>query len=149
MPGMSPPAQPASKPASNGKPAGGDMTPMPGMTVDSMDMGGMNMNGMMAGQLGGYSMMRDASGTAWQPDSTPMEGLSWKTGGWTGMVHGYVDAVYDHQGGPRGDSKTFSESMLMVMAQHPAGPGTLTLRAMLSLDPAMGPAGYPKRRGQR
>jgi hypothetical protein len=33
--------------------------------------------------------------------------------------------------------------MLMGMAQHGAGPGTLTLRAMLSLDPLMGPDGYP------
>jgi len=117
---------------------------MPGMSVDSMDdMPGMQMGAMMAGQLGAYSMMRDASGTAWQPDSTPMAGLSWKAGGWTGMVHGFADLIYDHQGGPRGDSKTFSESMLMVMAQHAAGPGTLTLRSMLSLDPAMGPSGYP------
>lgn len=123
-----------------------DTTTMPGMTVDSMDnMPGMNMGGMsmMAGQLGTYSMMRDASGTAWQPDSTPMEGFSWKLGDWTGMVHGYANLVYDYQGGPRGDTKTFSESMFMVMAQHALGPGTLTLRSMLSLDPAMGPAGYP------
>ena len=105
-----------------------------------MDMGGMT---MMAGQLGGYTMMRDASGTAWQPDSTPMEGFSWTSGGWTGMVHGYADLVYDHQSGPRGATKAFSESMLMVMAQHPLGPGMLTLRSMVSLDPAMGAAGYP------
>ncbi len=59
------------------------------------------------------------------------------------MVHGYADLVYDHQGGPRGDTKTFSESMFMVMAQHTLGPGTLTLRSMLSLDPAMGASGYP------
>ncbi len=98
---------------------------------------------MMAGSLGRYAMMRDASGTAWQPDSTPMEGLHWQSGGWTGMVHGYADLVYDHQGGPRGGAKTFSESMFMVMAQHAAGPGTLTLRTMLSLDPAMGKDGYP------
>jgi hypothetical protein len=133
-PTQAPPAQP--KPAS--PEAASDMSAMPGMTVDSMDM-----SGMMAGQLGGYSMMRDASGTAWQPDSTPMEGLDWKSGGWTGMVHGYADLIYDQQNGPRGDTKTFSESMLMVMAQHAAGPGTLTLRSMLSLDPAMGPSGYP------
>ena len=131
MPGMSPP--PASKPASDGKPAGGDMAPMPGMT----------MIGMMAGQLGGYSMMRDASGTAWQPESTPMAGFDWKAGGWTGMLHGYADLIYDHQGGPRGAEKTFSESMLMVMAQHALGPATLTLRSMLSLDALMGNAGYP------
>jgi hypothetical protein len=144
MPGMEqkPPAstQPT-KPPPKAKPTQpSDMSTMPGMTIDQMDMGGM---AMMAGQLGAYSMMRDASGTAWQPDSTPMEGFSWKSGGWTGMVHGYADLIYDHQGGPRGGEKTFSESMFMVMAQHPLGPGTLTLRSMLSLDPLMGKRGYP------
>jgi hypothetical protein len=114
------------------------MSVMPGMT--SAQMGGMV---MMAGQLGSYSMMRDASGTAWQPAATPMEGFNWKAGGWTGMVHGSIDLVYDRQSGPRGGEKTFSESMFMVMAQHAAGPGILTLRSMVSLDPAMGPRGYP------
>jgi hypothetical protein len=130
-PAQSSPANPADT-ASEGAPA-------------AMDMGGMDMGGMamMAGQLGGYSMMRDSSGTAWQPDSTPMDGFAWRSGGWTGMAHGYADFVYDRQNGPRGDTKTFSESMLMVMAQHAAGPGTLTLRSMLSLDPAMGADGYP------
>jgi hypothetical protein len=33
--------------------------------------------------------------------------------------------------------------MLMLMGQHAAGPGRLTLKAMLSLDPAMGASGYP------
>jgi hypothetical protein len=98
---------------------------------------------MMAGTLGPYSMMQDGSGTAWQPASTPMQGMMWGTDGWSGMIHGYADLVYDHQSGPRGDNQAFSESMVMVMAQHGAGPGTLTLKAMLSLDPAMGPAGYP------
>ena len=103
---------------------------MPGMT-------------MMAGALGHYSMMRDASGTTWRPQSTPMQGISFASGGWTGMAHGNVDLVYDHQGGPRGESKIFSQSMLMLMAQHAAGPGTFTFHAMLSLDPAMGADGYP------
>jgi hypothetical protein len=98
---------------------------------------------MMAGQLGGYAMMRDASGTAWQPEATPMAGWNWKAGGWTGMTQGFASLVYDRQTGPRGDAKTFSESMAMVMAQHPLGAGTLTLRSMLSLDPAMGASGYP------
>jgi hypothetical protein len=137
------------QPAAAGKqapPAGATDQSVPaGMVVDSMDMPGMNMSGMsmMAGQLGGYSMMRDASGTSWQPDSAPMDGATWKSGDWTGMAHGYIDFVYDQQNGPRGDSKAFSVSMLMLMAQRPLGPGTLTLRSMLSLDPAMGPAGYP------
>ena len=142
MPGMRP--APAPSPAPSPKPAPepsnapSDMSTMPG--ADQMDMGGM---AMMAGQLGAYTMMRDASGTAWEPDSTPMEGFGWKAGDWTGMVHGYANLVYDHQGGPRGADKTFSESMLMVMAQHALGPGVLTLRSMVSLDPAMGPSGYP------
>ncbi len=98
---------------------------------------------MMAGQLGRYVMMRDGSGTSWQPDSTPMAGLHWQSGGWTGMAHGDLYGVWDHQGGPRGDEKGFSESMLMLMAQHDAGPGVVTLHGMVSLDPLMGRDGYP------
>ena len=146
MPGMAhgqsqPPASPATPPPSPQKPAGQSG----GAAAGDQGMAGMARGGvaMMAGQLGDYSMMRDASGTAWQPDSTPMQGFSWASGDWTGMVDGYASLVYDRQGGPRGATQTFSESMLMAMAQHPLGPGTLTLRSMLSLDPAMGPAGYP------
>jgi hypothetical protein len=137
-------------------PAGAqDMKDMPGMGGMSNDEApapapaGMNHarqgHGPRAddGGLGAYSMMRDASGTSWQPDSTPMEGFSWSAGDWTGMVHGDASLVYHHQGGPRDGDKIFSESMAMAMAQHAAGPGTLTLRAMLSLGPATGRAGYP------
>jgi hypothetical protein len=98
---------------------------------------------MMAGALGPYSMTQDGSGTSWRPAASPMEGLTWASGGWAGMVHGWADLVYDQQNGLRGSNETFSESMVMVAAQHPEGPGVLTLRSMLSLDPAMGPAGYP------
>jgi hypothetical protein len=117
----------------------------PGLHGAGDPMAGMDMGAstMMAGELGQYAMTRDASGTSWQPDSSPMQGFAWKSGDWTGMAHGYVDAVYDRQTGPRGGEKAFSESMLMVMAQHAAGTGTLTLRSMLSLDPTMGPDGYP------
>ena len=125
------------------------MPDMPGMPSAAKPapnaMAGMDMGSgeMMAGALGSYSMMRDASGTAWQPDSTPMEGINAAHGGWSTMLHGYAFGVYDNQGGPRGGDKAFSESMLMIMAQRPAGPGALTLRTMLSLDPLMGPSGYP------
>ncbi len=98
---------------------------------------------MMDGMLGHYGMTLDASGTAWQPASTPMAGPMWSSGGWSGMAEANVALVYDHQSGPRGDDQVFSESMGMVMAQRGAGPGTLTLKAMGSLDPAMGPRGYP------
>jgi hypothetical protein len=97
----------------------------------------------MSGMYGPYSMMREASGTSWQPDSTPHAGLMGEAWGWRTMAHGFATAIRDHQGGPRGDDKDFSTSMLMGAAQRPAGGGTLGLRGMLSLDPLMGDAGYP------
>ena len=98
----------------------------------------------MTGMYGPYPMAREASGTSWQPESAGIQGIHNMGEEWTTMLHGFVDAIYDHQGGPRGASKTFSSSMLMGMAQRQVGDGgTLGLRAMLSLDPAMGKAGYP------
>jgi hypothetical protein len=97
----------------------------------------------MPGALGGYSMSREASGTSWQPEAAPMEGVMDMGGDWMTMVHGYLDQVHDHQGGPRGETEDFSESMFMAMAQRSLGEGTLGLRSMLSLDPLMGKHGYP------
>jgi hypothetical protein len=98
----------------------------------------------MTGMYGPYSMAREASGTSWQPDSTPHEGLHFMKKDWMLMVHGFATALYDHQGGDRGDDKFISTNMLMVMAQRPVGMGTLGLRSMLSLDPAtVGKNGYP------
>jgi hypothetical protein len=115
----------------------GDMSGVDGMA-------GMHMDGhSMKGMLGDYSMTRDASGTAWQPDSAPLWAIMGQRGEWSTMVHGYATLVYDNQGGPRGDNKTFVASMLMGMGQRQVGGGTLTLKAMGSLDPLMGKSGYP------
>ena len=108
-----------------------------GMAMD----GGHSMS--MQGMYGPYTMMREASGTSWQPDSSPHNGIMGMAGDWQTMVHGYLDAIYDHQGGPRGDDKSFSASMLMLMAQRPLANGTFGLRGMVSLDPTMGKGGYP------
>jgi hypothetical protein len=97
----------------------------------------------MQGMYGPYPMTREASGASWQPDATPMEGVHGMYGAWSAMWHGFANAIYDHQGGPRGGSKTFINSMLMLMAQRPAADGTLGLRGMVSLDPTMGKGGYP------
>ncbi|RTL41061.1 MAG: hypothetical protein EKK53_14320 [Burkholderiales bacterium] len=98
----------------------------------------------MQSALGPYSMTRAGSGTSWQPEATTMEGWMGMSGDWMLMAHGFVNAIYDRQSGPRGDKKGFAESMGMVMAQRKAGPGTLGLRAMVSLDPAAtGRSGYP------
>lgn len=97
----------------------------------------------MQGFYGSYPMSREASGTSWVPESSPMEGIQGMYGGWMTMTHGYINLVYDHQGGNRGDEETFSESMLMLMGSRKLGPGTFGLRSMFSLDPLMGKDGYP------
>jgi uncharacterized cupredoxin-like copper-binding protein len=97
----------------------------------------------MQGAYGGYPMARESSGTAWQPDASPHQGIHALRGEWSTMTHGIANLIYDRQGGPRGDTKTFSTSMLMLMAQRPAAGGTLGLRGMVSADPLMGKRGYP------
>src|SRR5689334_6706068 len=105
-----------------------------------MDMGEMPMNGL----YGPYPMSREASGTAWQPEAARHEGIHVMRGAWMAMLHGSADLVYDNQGGGRGGDKVFSDNMGMGMAQRTLGPGTLGLRAMLSLEPAtIGKEGYP------
>jgi len=129
-----PPASKAAPPADSMEMSGMDMSNMPGMNMSALTM---------TGDLGAYPMTRDASGTSWQPDSAPMNGLHRQLGDWSTMLHGYGTLVYDDQGGPRGADKTVFESMLMGMGQRPLEGGTLTLRAMVSLDPLMGSNGYP------
>src|SRR3954468_7595802 len=97
----------------------------------------------MTGALGPYAMSREASGTAWQPDASPHEGLHLMAGDWTLMGHARIAGVYDWQEGPRGDEKGFVSGMVMGMARRPLGPGTLQLRASLSPDALMGRRGYP------
>ena len=97
----------------------------------------------MAGLYGSYAMTREASGTSWQPDSTPMPGVHAAEGEWMTMLHGFVDAIYDEQGGPRGASQTFSTSMLMLMARRELPEGAFGVRLMISAEPLMGASGYP------
>jgi hypothetical protein len=116
---------------------------MPGM--QGHEMHGQHEAGhAMTGMFGPYPMSREASGTAWQPESAPHTGLHLTRGPWELMAHGFVDLIYADQDGPRGDQKTFSENMLMGMATRPLGPGRLGLRAMLAAEPwTIGDEGYP------
>src|SRR5579872_3706569 len=66
---------------------------------------------IMSGMYGPYSMTREASGTAWQPESTPYEGLDWMKGNWMMMLHGYANAGYTKQGGDRGTDQGFTTNM--------------------------------------
>ncbi len=98
----------------------------------------------MPGLLGDYSLTRESSGTSWQPEATPMSGQHFMWKGWMGMLHGYMNAVYADAAGPRGAAELFSQSMFMAMGERAAGPGTLGVHAMLSLDAMlMGKDGYP------
>ena len=76
------------------------------------------------------------SGTDAEPTSTPAEMLMVSRGAWHLMLHGEAFLNATQQSGPRGADKVFSTDWLMGMAQRGAGPGKLTLRLMLSLDPA-------------
>jgi hypothetical protein len=84
------------------------------------------------------------SGTSAEPNSTPapmlmtMRGAG--SGAWMLMLHGNGFLSDIQQTSPRGGDKLFSTNWAMLMAQRalpgPSGPGQLTLRTMLSLEPA-------------
>jgi hypothetical protein len=78
----------------------------------------------------------ETAGTDVQPISTPHDMLMTQKGSWTFMFHGDAFLAATQQSGPRGRDKVFSANWIMPMAQRKLGNGTLTLRAMLSLEPA-------------
>jgi hypothetical protein len=78
----------------------------------------------------------DTSGTSAEPDSTPHPMLMGMKGDWMLMFHGAGFVADVQQSGPRGRDKLFGLSWWMPMAQRQLGPGTLTLRTMISLEPA-------------
>ncbi|MFI5316952.1 MAG: hypothetical protein ACHQ6T_14725 [Myxococcota bacterium] len=98
---------------------------------------------MFEGPLG-ISEQRSASGTAWQPDSTPMNAVHFMADDWMLMVHGLAFAGYDYQNTRRGGDQLFSTNWGMAMAERELAGGELELRGMLSLEPAtVGRDGYP------
>lgn len=119
MPGMAMPAAPA--------------------TPDQHGMAGMSGMAMM-----GDGVSSPGSGSARLPANDRMAGLHVMAGDWMLMVHGYAWASWTDQGGPRGASEAFVQSMAMIEASRPVTDRVdLTLRTMLSADPLMGKRGYP------
>lgn len=98
----------------------------------------------MQGALGDYGPGRDGSGTSWQPDLARMTGLHLAHGDWTVMLAAELTGAYTDQSGERGGRAAYQGSMAMAHASRDldAG-GELTLRGMVSLEPLMGPRGYP------
>lgn len=122
------------------------------------DMGGMGNSGAMdampgmesmphmsmSGALGSYPMTREASGTSWQPEAAPHNGIHLFLGDWMVMLHARLVGIYDTQSGPRGADQYFASGMLMATARRTFESGdTISFRAMLSPEPFMGRRGYP------
>jgi hypothetical protein len=99
----------------------------------TMEMPGM---GPASGDFLQTILLHTTSGTSAEPNSTPAPMLMKMSGKWMLMFHGNVFVVEQQQTSPRGGDKFFSANWFMPMAQRQLGPGELTLRAMLSLEPA-------------
>lgn len=120
-----PAAQSASMPQSPSEP---DMPDMPGMQ-----------HGMAHHQPVTFIdeiLHHDTAGTSAQPNSTAEPMIMRVRGKWTLMFHGVLFLNASQQSGPRGYDKVFSTNWFMPMAQRQIGRGQLTLRTMLSLEPA-------------
>lgn len=85
--------------------------------------------------FGPISDTQEASGTAWQPEATPMHAQHSMMGEWQVMTHYNAFLGYDHQSGPRGAEQINSINWLMLMASRRAADNELTLRGMFSLEP--------------
>jgi hypothetical protein len=156
MPGM----DMSSHPTSKNEPA--PSTTM--QTAPDMIMDGMNMDRMKSPtNLIGFELNHTTSGTSAEPPSTPISMIMTERNGWMLMLHGDAfiadtqqQAATDPTGPSlstceqfnlpcstpvrRGGDKLFSTNWIMPMAMRQLGPngqyGQLTLRTMLSLEPA-------------
>jgi hypothetical protein len=107
---------------------------MPAGDDKPMQMG-MPMGGP-AGSLRENVLRHSASGTDLEPDSTAPPMLMKMRGDWMYMLHGQASIAEQQQTGPRGHDKLFADNWIMPMAMHTDAHGQLTLRMMLSLEPA-------------
>jgi hypothetical protein len=83
-------------------------------------------------------LAHETSGTSIEPEFRPLQFpmLMKEQGDWALMFHGQAFLNALQQSGPRGYDKVFSTNWFMPMAQRSLGPGQLTLRTMVSLEPA-------------
>jgi len=75
-------------------------------------------------------------GTSAEPNSTTEPMIMVHSRGWMFMFHGEAFLSAEQQSGPRGYDKVFATSWFMPMAQRSFGKSQITLRTMISLDPA-------------
>ena len=104
----------------------------------------MPMDHQMNMAFGPIADTQEASGTAWQPEATPMHAHHAMMGEWQMMTHFNAFLAYDNQSGPRGADQFNSINWLMLMATRRAGENELSFRGMFSLEPLTTTTrGYP------
>ena len=109
----------------------------PNMKMPAADGQAMQMHmGGPAASLRENVLRHSASGTDLEPDSTSPPMLMKMHGSWMYMLHGQASIAEQQQTGPRGHDKLFADNWIMPMAMHSDAHGQLTLRVMLSLEPA-------------
>jgi hypothetical protein len=137
---------------------GTDMS-APQMPMHESDSMKMTMNGMkQPSNLIDTELAHTNSGTSMEPASTPVPMIMKSYRGWMLMLHGtaFIADTQQHVSTPsgpspdiclqldlactnppnaRGGDKLFSTNWIMPMAMRQLGPGQLTLRTMLSLEP--------------
>src|SRR5437764_9365995 len=126
MPGMQMPAPQHPQPTQQGNMQGRDHKQMPGMQMNMEEV---------PRTLVEEIQHHGTSGTSAEPNSTPMPMLMTMKGKWMLMFHGEAFLNVLQQSGPRGSDKVFSTNWFMPMAQRQLGPGTFTVRTMLSFEP--------------
>lgn len=84
---------------------------------------------------------REAAGTAWVPDDTPMYAAHRTAGQWELMLHGaaFGQVLYEpgdrHRTGGLANEQASVVNWLMAMGRRRAGAGRVGLRAMISAEP--------------
>ena len=100
------------------------------MSANSMQQMGHGINGAQE------FLMRESSGTGFQPSAWSMPMLMTNAGEWRLMWMGQAFLVETQQTGPLGADKFYSTNWGMLSAVHRLGSGEIMLRSMLSLEPA-------------
>jgi len=115
----------------------GSQTPQPKPKADMPDMPGMQHGShQQPATFIDEILHHSTAGTSAQANSTADPMIMLIHGKWMFMFHGVAFLSALQQSGPRGYDKVFSTNWFMPMAQRQIGRGQITLRTMLSLEPA-------------
>ncbi len=108
----------------------------PGIHPSEVTIAAPEPDSTIMGPGGGNDSGLYSSGTSQEPRESPMHMLEKRWHNWTFSLHGVAFGIYEAQSGPRGRDKIFSTNWFMPTASHRLGRGILTIRSMLSLEPA-------------